>query len=367
MIKRLPQLDGIRGLAILLVLVWHYLVCQTSPEAGTLGTYLIRSLSLTWSGVDLFFVLSGFLICGILLDNRDAKNYFRVFYLRRTCRIFPLYFALLLAFIFLRSSQVFSNPQYQELFSDPFPIWSYMTFTQNIFMGFRGDFGPDFLGITWSLAVEEQFYLFVPLLIYFLPRRILLVTFCCAVLASPILRSVSGGFHAFVNTPWRSDSLLAGGALAILIRWDVFSTVVSRYRQSLLPLLSVLLVGIGAMSFWPKHFGVINHLWLASFYSLLILFALFHSEHFTVKWLQFPVLIYLGRLSYGIYIFHQIVNGLLHGFISGGAPKIVTATDGMVTLLAVVTTVIAADISYRFIEKPMIAIGHTKRYISQGK
>ncbi|MEQ1749542.1 MAG: acyltransferase [Prosthecobacter sp.] len=365
MIKRLPQLDGIRGLAILFVLVWHYLVCQTSPEAGTLGSYFLRSLSLTWSGVDLFFVLSGFLICGILLDNRDAKNYFQVFYLRRACRIFPLYFALLGAFILLTSSQVFSGLQFKGLFSDPFPIWSYMTFTQNIFMGFRGNFGPDFLGITWSLAVEEQFYLFVPLMIYFLPRRVLLVTFVCAVLAAPIMRSASGGFQAFVNPPWRSDSLLAGGSLAILIRWEVFSDVVRRYRQSLLPLLSVLLVGLGAMSFWPKQFGVINHLWLAAFYSAFILFALFHSDHFSVKWLKSPVLIYLGRLSYGIYIFHQIANGLLHGLINGGSPKILTAADGLVTLLALFLTVAAADISYRLIENPMIALGHSKKYISR--
>jgi peptidoglycan/LPS O-acetylase OafA/YrhL len=91
--KRISQLDGVRGVAILLVLVYHYFTCQIIAEPGTLFSYLKRATSLTWSGVDLFFVLSGFLIAGILLDHRNTANYFRVFYLRRACRILPLHFS----------------------------------------------------------------------------------------------------------------------------------------------------------------------------------------------------------------------------------------------------------------------------------
>jgi peptidoglycan/LPS O-acetylase OafA/YrhL len=92
--SRLPELDGVRGIAILMVLVWHYAVYEFQPEPGSIGAYALACLRLSWSGVDLFFVLSGFLIGGILIDNQQSNNYFKVFYVRRVCRIFPLYFFL---------------------------------------------------------------------------------------------------------------------------------------------------------------------------------------------------------------------------------------------------------------------------------
>jgi peptidoglycan/LPS O-acetylase OafA/YrhL len=191
----------VRGVAILLVLVWHYFSCQVAPEPKSILDYFTRAFSLTWSGVDLFFVLSGFLIAGILLDHRKTSNYFRVFYLRRVCRIFPLYYALLAFFLCLSATNLSTSASFRWLFRDPLGLLSYATFTQNILMGARGDFAPGWLGITWSLAVEEQFYLVIPLLIYLLPRRILLYVFLCGILAAPILRCASGGFHAFVFTP----------------------------------------------------------------------------------------------------------------------------------------------------------------------
>ena len=97
--KRISRLDGVRGMAILLVLVWHYFAAQVVAEPKGFLHYCPSALSLTWSGVDLFFVLSGFLISGILLDHRNTSNYFRVFYIRRVYRIFPLYFLLLGLFL----------------------------------------------------------------------------------------------------------------------------------------------------------------------------------------------------------------------------------------------------------------------------
>jgi len=118
--KRIAQLDGIRGIAILLVLVWHYFSVQVHPDPGSTLSYIVRASSLAWSGVDLFFVLSGFLIAGILLDNRDTSNFFRIFYLRRVSRIFPLYFLLLGLFIWLSHTAIFTSPAFQCYFSDPF-------------------------------------------------------------------------------------------------------------------------------------------------------------------------------------------------------------------------------------------------------
>ncbi len=202
---RIRELDGIRGCAILLVLIWHYIACQLhSPPLDSINYILARSLSLTKSGVDMFFVLSGFLIAGILLDNREANNYFRVFYLRRICRIFPLYFLMLGLFLVLTTLGLDQSPRFHWLFQNPFPLWSYATFTQNILVGLRGDFGANWLGITWSLAVEEQFYCFIPLLVWLLPRRKFALVALSLIFLAPLLRSVSrrnDGLPAYVWTP----------------------------------------------------------------------------------------------------------------------------------------------------------------------
>src|SRR5262245_21475740 len=99
--RRLPELDGIRGLAILMILIFHYEQLPLGLPAPVPAISLKAMTFLTWSGVDLFFVLSGFLIAGLLIDNRGATNYFRVFYLRRVCRTFPLYALLLATFLVL--------------------------------------------------------------------------------------------------------------------------------------------------------------------------------------------------------------------------------------------------------------------------
>ena len=91
---RMPELDGLRGAAILLVLIWHFWAGLAQPATGSIAALLAWPFHFAWSGVDLFFVLSGFLIGGILIDQRSATNYFRIFYFRRACRILPLYYTI---------------------------------------------------------------------------------------------------------------------------------------------------------------------------------------------------------------------------------------------------------------------------------
>src|SRR5437764_9673224 len=126
--KRIKELDGLRGIAILLVLLCHS-TFELHPSSKVLS-YLTSAGRLTWSGVDLFFVLSGFLIGGILLDARHSARYFQTFYLRRAYRILPLYGVLVLAQVVTRLS--FLPGWIAQSATDPVPLWSYLTFTQNI-------------------------------------------------------------------------------------------------------------------------------------------------------------------------------------------------------------------------------------------
>ena len=122
-----------------------------------------------WSGVDLFFVFSGFLIGGILLEARQSTNYFRVFYKRRIYRIFPIYFTYLAVFFF--GLHFMQSPLVYNMFHPEIPWHTCVTFTQNFWMAFRNDTGSFALVPTWSLAVEEQFYLTIPALVYFVKPR----------------------------------------------------------------------------------------------------------------------------------------------------------------------------------------------------
>jgi peptidoglycan/LPS O-acetylase OafA/YrhL len=149
---RVPEIDGLRGVAILLVIAFHYLEPVHRTAEGWLRDALAPS-RMGWIGVNLFFVLSGYLIGSILMANRDSPTFFSAFYIRRFCRILPLYLVVVAGcyavhHLFVRTP----GP----------PLYQYLTFTQNFWMAAKGQFGIGLLAITWSLAVEEQFYALLP-------------------------------------------------------------------------------------------------------------------------------------------------------------------------------------------------------------
>ncbi|WP_009959390.1 acyltransferase family protein [Verrucomicrobium spinosum] len=361
-LRRIPQLDGIRGIAILMVLVWHYVSCSVIPDSDRLARVASKVLGFTWSGVDLFFVLSGFLITNILLLAKNSPNVFATFYIRRAFRILPLYYLLFASFVgVVTLTPLPKDPRFSLLFENPLPLGAYATFTQNIFMGIKGGWGPHWIAVTWSLAVEEQFYLLAPFAAVLLPRRIFISLVVAGIVFAPALRWLSPGFHAFVNTPWRLDSLLMGSLLAIGFQHQKFLTVAARHF-GLLAAMWVSLLAVGCFIKIRGGFTTQPHFLLALGYGLGILLTLLRQNSPHGRALAHPILVWFGVRSYAIYLLHQPVNGLLHGFILGRNPQLVSLSDAWVTSLALVATLALAALSFRWLEQPLLRFSHRFQY-----
>jgi len=363
--RRILELDGVRGLAILLVLVWHYIQNQLRADPGTLLAYFKQALGFTWCGVDLFFVLSGFLIAGILLDQRESQYYYRAFYARRICRIFPLYYLLIGLFALLVATGVGDLHSQRFLFgNNDIPLWSYASFTQNIWMGAGNTFGAHWLAITWSLAVEEQFYLFLPLMVRIIPRSRLPLIFLWFIIMAPYLRATEPDFTAYINTPWRADSLLIGAMLAYYVRVPVFMSWAYAHKTHLYGVFYLLLFGALATNFsHQRPFSLtFTYFWLALLFAVLVLILLIDRESLLARMFRNRQLVWLGTISFGVYLFHQAISGLLFGLIVGDIPAILSLYDVGVTLLALMLTLALAYLSFHYFERPAIRFGHSFRY-----
>ncbi len=172
---RILELDGLRGLAILLVVTKHYGVAHLPNETASPAVAFFNRFYPTLSGVDLFFVLTGFLLGGRLLAAVDSPRYYSTFYLRRCCRTFPPYYLLLLAFtVAVLARDALRSVAGLDLawpFGTPWSLAACALFLQNFAIAATASLGPSWLMITWSLAVQEQFYLLLPWLLRCVPRR----------------------------------------------------------------------------------------------------------------------------------------------------------------------------------------------------
>jgi peptidoglycan/LPS O-acetylase OafA/YrhL len=344
-------------------------VCQLQAAPGTATRAVLDSLTLTWSGVDLFFVLSGLLIGGILIDNRERPSYFRSFYARRFCRIFPLYYAFLaLYFVAARLPSATAGPRWSWLLEDPLPFWSYATFLQNYAMAAAGRFGAQFAAVTWSLAIEEQFYLLLPLFVRLIPPRrlgwALGALIASAVGLRAIVHAASGGSWVvnYVLLPSRMDTLLLGVGLAVLVRSPAIEWLAPRRRW-----LTVLLVAEGLLLLPLRTIPVeALALWgytaLAAFYATLVLRVRLGAGEWWGAVFRSRPLVYLGTVSYGLYLVHQVASGALHGAFFGRPPRITTLAEGAVTLLALALTLLVCELSWRFFERPIVEWGRRFRY-----
>lgn len=313
----IPALDAIRGLAIVMV-TWYRFGGGAAGPARAVES----AAAVNWGmrGVDLFFVLSGFLITGILLEAKSRSHYFRNFYARRTLRIFPLYYTVLVGLWIASQLPVSADTPFQLAFANQGWLWYYGA---NVLQAWRGEWCLGPLDHFWSLAVEEHFYLVWPLVIYAVSgqtaKRI-----CLALIAGSTLGRLawlaSGGNDVAIDvlTPLRMDGLALGGWLAITAREPGgMSRLVSLSRLAVLLTAPVVL----ALSFTEKRLlGTTHTVWSIFFGGLLVM--VLTARPGTIlerlgqsRWLQF-----FGKYSYGMYVFQCLLIPLLAPVLS--APKL---------------------------------------------
>jgi peptidoglycan/LPS O-acetylase OafA/YrhL len=309
----IPALDGLRGIAILLVLAYHFMGYNTK-RGWVLQSFFAFNRS-GWIGVDLFFVLSGFLITRILLDVLGSRHYFRDFYVRRTLRIFPLYYLTLLViftaahFVPALQSDATEAVAHQQAW-----LWLYGT---NIFdawhnhLTFAG--GWIELNHLWSLAVEEQFYLFWAPVIFLcgirkLPLMCLMMIVGALVLRIALWLGGQSDLMAYMLTPCRMDTLALGALLATLHRIRPLSDLTR-------PAVLIASIGTALLIGWGIKRNGLNHsdpvIWTVGFtvialvcVSVLHLVVVAGDGSRVSKLLRTPVLASIGKYSYAIYLFH---------------------------------------------------------------
>jgi len=378
--RRIPELDGLRGLAILLVIICHYIANASHPPLGFVADHLITILDLGWSGVDLFFVLSGFLIGGILLGSRNSPNYFRTFYLRRVHRIIPVYYSWILLYVVLVSICVYSSlkpvimtpPGIVLASQDLAVVPKYLLFLQNIFYGPRS-FEWQWFIVTWSLAVEEQFYLIAPPLIRWVSQRVLMVILCFTVVAAPVLRYVSFVYFPKLDhfsqfaMPCRADALSLGILAAIAWRSNAVRSFLRRNPGILQRTTVYLALCIIALLWWlvrPPNVVTVTagYSVLAFFYVSLLLLVLSQTDSFVARCMRIALLRRLGGISYCVYIIHLTINELGHRFLMHQEPDLSHWQGILITCTALVLTLTIASLSWKFFEKPLIRRGHRFAY-----
>jgi peptidoglycan/LPS O-acetylase OafA/YrhL len=356
----MPELDTIRGIAVLLVLLFHGFGFRYSLHGLSVLPKLFVAATLSgWTGVNLFFVLSGFLITGILLDSKSKADYYRTFYIRRALRILPLYYAVLaLLAILTRTGWV-----------DRHASWAFLGLSFLYLSNVTQLFGVNMqYGVLWSLAVEEHFYLLWPAAVRSLSRRNVAVIAAIICFVCPCLRAFYfiRGYDTGTGYTWLvADGLAAGAVLAALARgpWGTRSHMRSITLMCFAASLAMFVLGYPLGIFQASRFlgATLRETALNFFFAGFVVLALLAGTSRLKIVVNRPVLQFFGEISYGVYLIHMLVfdleDHLLRRFFPG-----LSAVGGrfplMVLLFAIalVFTVAIASLSRWYFEEPFLRL-----------
>lgn len=323
--NRVAALDGLRGCAIIAVMFYHF--CHVPYVSNGTGDYIFYNVALAgWVGVDLFFVISGFLITRILLNTRESQRYFRNFYARRALRIFPLYYGYLiaLALAFALAARFAVAARLPDTLTDKvaggfegqFWFWTYLS---NFAFFARGSAVSPATGHLWSLAIEEQFYLVWPLIVYFVRRGPLMKLTVGLIVGALAVRSaltLAGydGTQVFVFTLSRIDALAWGSLVAMLVgvvpAWRLLKWAKLAFCIAA-PVAVVTLAWFGPRADAnPWMFSGGLSIFPITFAAGLAITVLDGTSPIS-RSLDRPVLKFFGKYSYGLYVVHVIIRGLV--------------------------------------------------------
>lgn len=369
----IPALDGIRGVAVILVLLVHFI----PPVAmqWRVAEWFMKIFSTGgWIGVDLFFVLSGFLITGILLRTRKEPDYFKNFYMRRTLRIVPVYFLAL--FILFGVLPLFiSTPRFSVLQENQLYFWLYAT-NIGLFTVGRDAMNADVAApaIYWSLAIEEHFYLIWPAVVFFCSTRTLKTVCISLIVASFAIRCIvilALGERSLVLflTPCKMDGLAAGALVAVFLHESGMTALQAKIKPAAIAIavLSGILLAyfLYMKGLWAGHWFIVvfGIPMLVAVFSSVLIVAVAAPSSILARLLSSRPLRFFGKYSYGMYVIHALIlPGLLvllpteHWFVAfGDQPLLASLT---LTGAKIAITTVLAVLSFHFYEARFLRIKH---------
>jgi peptidoglycan/LPS O-acetylase OafA/YrhL len=372
----LDQLDGLRGLAALFAIWFHYLAglgIDSRPVAAFQSVLEVNPIS-----VDTFFILSGFLIGSILLRSKGSPNYYKTFYMRRVHRILPLYYAWIAVYVvlfLLRGGWGLARPQG---FATPFVFASFLLLIQNFFPPIVES--TFIVAPTWTIAIEEHFYLLAPVCLKRFSKKVLSVLLVGVIVAAPVLRAlifVLGGHDrawrqlaGYTWTPCHADALALGVLLAIawtsaekrawvrncsrplpwaMVAFSVAALILGHLDREQVPHAGVLAISAGRSAIELSGFCV-------------MIFALVRPESRFCDVLRSRFLRETGKISYCLYMVHWGMLWMVSRFIFHAQFGSGLRRDLSVVVIALILTYLVALVSWKLVEYPLIRRGHRYKF-----
>jgi peptidoglycan/LPS O-acetylase OafA/YrhL len=364
--EHVPALDGIRGYGFLGIFLAHYLSpaiqrYRSNPLVN--GLFYIEQIA--WMAVPAFFVLSGYLVGSILFDTRDREGFFRVFYGRRILRILPVYYMTLLVIAVMGLAQ---GVHLNHVF------WAHFIYIQNLLPGYGSNGRAPSTQIIhlWSLAIEEQFYLAWPIVVWFAKDRIKLLKiiavlcgFCFTIrLISPLIHLSPS--RVYFATPTRVDAILLGVGLALVADHKVFKRLQPLAKYAVVVGTALWMISFSTHPDDPNnYYRVAVEIPLANFTVLALVAAAIDEKSrlaraCTVRWAC-----WLGTMTYGLYVYHftyhkwfsDTFRPILSHYMPDPWAYVATAA------IAFALTIGLAVLSYRFVEQPALSL---KKYLKYG-